>query len=106
MERLKGYQLIPGKLYTFCGKNNKGVWPLFAFRPTPTFDYKVVSRLYPLEPFVFLERLPSDYRQDEDDQLYDYKILTTKGEILWLNIHDHDLAASFIGFREFTGDLL
>lgn len=106
MEKLKGNQLVSGKLYTFWGKNNTGVWPLFKHRPTPSSHCSVVARLYPLEPFVFLERLPSGYRQDEDDQLYDYKVLTTNGEILWLNLHDHDLAAACIGFREFAEDLL
>jgi len=106
MEKLRGNELVPGKFYTFWGRHNKGVWPLFACRPTPTTEYKVVSALYPLEPFVFLERLPSDFRHDEDDQMYDYKILTTKGEVLWMNIHDHDLAVARIGFRELGEDSL
>jgi len=106
MEKLKGSKLIAGKLYTFFGKNNREVWPLFSKRPTRSTHYSVVANLWPLEPFVFLERLASDYRQDDYDKLYDYKILTTKGEVLWLNIHDDDLEASGIGFREFGEDLL
>jgi hypothetical protein len=95
---LKGKDLIPGKLYTFWGKNNIGSWPTFHSRPTPD-STDIATFLYPLEPFVFLTRLHSTFRQDDNEQIYDYKILTTKGYVVWLCLHDDDLEALRISFK-------
>jgi len=105
MKNLRPDDLIPGKFYVFVYRNNSVKWPLFIQRLTPgDIDDKPNSYLHPLEPFVFLERLPSLYRFVDEDELYDYKILTTKGNVLWLNLHSKDLAVARIGFFEINED--
>lgn len=97
---LKGKDLVIGKLYTFWGKNNRNGWPLYREKPSLN-KFQNVTNLWPLEPFVFLGRWPSDLRFTEDDLMYDYKILTGNGTIGWLSLHDDDLNAFTIAFREY-----
>lgn len=97
---LQGFELVPGKMYTIWGRLNRDTWP--AYRQRPQLDGEIpVSPLYPLEPFVFLERTPSEFRWSDTDPMYDYKILTGNGIVGWLCFHDDDLSALGIGFREY-----
>lgn len=97
---VKGSQLIPGKMYTLWGRSNFSTWPIYL--SPPTIDKEVpVTGLFPLEPFVFLERTMSDFRYNNEDPMYDYKILTGSGVIGWLSLHDDDLHTLGICFCEY-----
>lgn len=92
-------------MYTIWGRMNRDTWP--AYRQRPHLDgvhlakENQISPLYPLEPFVFLERTPSEFRWNDSDPMYDYKILTGDGMVGWLCFHDDDLTALGICFREY-----
>jgi hypothetical protein len=100
---LTGAELVPGKMYTIWGRLNRDTWPAYHQRPTLQSPSTIatVAPLFPLEPFVFLERTPSEFRWNETDPMYDYKILTCDGVVGWLCFHDDDLSALGIGFREY-----
>ena len=105
VKTLKGKDLVPGKLYTFWGRNNTFSWSIFNERPTLMFFNRpnaldLVVKLFPLETFVFLERQESDLRFNPEDQLYDYKIITSGGYVGWMSLHDDDLEYMKISFRE------
>ena len=99
---IQSSKLIPGKLYILRGNpsTNSGAWPAYLNRPELNKTSKLIP-LYPLEPFVFLERLLSDYRYSDTDPMYDYKILTCNGVLCWLSLHDDDLKVLGIYFREY-----
>lgn len=100
---VKGSNLVPGKLYTLCGSTSPaiGTWPAYHNRPELNHKTSGVTALYPLEPFVFLERIMSNFRYNDNDPMYDYKILTCNGMICWLSLHDDDLKVFGIHFREY-----
>lgn len=102
---LAGKDLVPGKLYTFWGKQNTHPWLLYTKRQTLNYLKKddptpVSITLWPLEAFVFLERIPSELAFDKDDDIFDYKLLTSSGEVGWICLHEDDLNALKICFRE------
>lgn len=99
-QTLRGKDLVPGKMYTLWGRSNLDTWPAYHQRPTVNGNV-AVTPLFPLEPFVFLERRLSDFRYNDNDPMYDYKILTGNGVVGWLSLHDEDLKAFCIGFREY-----
>lgn len=92
-------------MYTFWGKNNTFSWPVYSERPTLAVFNRpdvldLVVKLFPLETFVFLERTPSDLRFNSEDNLYDYKIITSRGNVGWISCHDDDLEYLKISFYE------
>lgn len=105
VKAITGKDLVPGKLYTFWGKGNTHPWLLYTKRQTLSYLKKddptpVSITLWPLESFVFLERVPSELAFDKDDHIFDYKLLTSNGEIGWICLHEDDLSALKICFRE------
>jgi len=104
IKTVKGEGLVPGRLYTFWGKNNTVSWSVYSEEPTLSFFSRKESldcvKLFPLELFVFLCRTPSELRFHEEDGLYNYKIITSRANVGWLCIHDDDLKNAKICFRE------
>lgn len=101
---ISGKELVPGKMYTFCGKKNVSSWTLYSKCPSMETAQIVTNLLWPLEPFVFLKRISSDIRYNEDDNMYNYMILTGTGVLGWLCLHDDDLKAFGISFCEYIDE--
>lgn len=99
---LKGHELIPGKMYVVWGKSNFNAFPAYRQKPKlHSHNMSEMTILHPLEPFVFIERTLSDFRWDDNDAIYDYKVLTGEGIVGWLSLHDDDLHSLGIMFREY-----
>ena len=95
--------LIPGKMYRLAG-NLKKLAPLAIYRrPWSSDDVEstlpYVSRLYPLEPFVYLEAKRCLLASDENDPWYELKILTGEGLIGYIQVHDQDFEFLRLGFE-------
>lgn len=101
---LKREQLIPGKMYTLCGRNNSFPISMYVGAFGEETELSSTAILWPLESFVFLEMQQSKLISYPDEPWFMLKILNKAGIIGWIYIHDDDFAACEIGFA-FAKDL-
>ncbi len=97
-------QLIPGKMYTLCGKQNSFPIPIYVGSFGEETKITKTEFLWPLESFVFLEMQQSKLISYPDEPWFIIKILKSTGLIGWIYIHDDDFAACGISFA-FAKDL-
>ena len=100
--------LVPGKMYTLYGKVKK-LQPIAIYKkpwasgnPDSTIPYK--DRLYPRQPFVYIDSQICALADGPDDPWYEMKILTGDGLIGYIQVHDDDFAGMYVGFTEWTDD--
>jgi hypothetical protein len=103
-------ELEPGKMYRFAGRVRK-LSPLAIYKkPWSTNDRDSIlpykERLYPLEPFVYLESALCSLAAASDDPWYEIKILTGTGVVGYIQVHDDDFQGMNIGFEHWTDDNL
>jgi len=97
-------QLIPGKMYTLCGKDNSFPISMYVGTFVSELELTTVTFLWPLQSFVFLEMVRSQLISYPNEPWFMLKILTDNGIIGWIYVHDDDFKAASISF-DYAKDL-